>query len=40
MGPKANIFMGVLVIAVSVVVLILCSSTAIQEYILELVRGR
>ena len=39
MGPKGNIIMGVLVIAISVVVLALCSSTAVQDYIIELVRG-
>ena len=39
MGPKANIFMGVLVVALSVVILMLCSSTAVQDYILELVKG-
>jgi hypothetical protein len=39
MGPKGNIIMGVLVIAVSLVVLALCSSTAFQDYILELVKG-
>ena len=39
MGPKANIIMGVLVVAVSVIILMLCSSTAVQDYIIELVKG-
>lgn len=37
MGPKANILAGILVLALGATILILCSSTAIHEYIGSLV---
>lgn len=39
MGPKGNLIMSAVVIALSLMVLIVCSSTAVQEYILDLVKG-
>ncbi len=40
MGPKGNIFVGVLVVALGVLVLMFCSSTAFQDYLVELVQNR
>lgn len=39
MGAKGNIIAGILVLAIGALFLILCSSTAIQDFIVELVRG-
>ena len=39
MGPKGNIIAGILVLGIGVLVLLFCSSAAIQDYIIELVRG-
>ena len=39
MGPKGNIIAGVLVLAIGVLMLLICSSAAIQDYIIELVKG-
>lgn len=37
MGPKGNIAMGILILAVGAIFLALCSSTAIHEYIGSLI---
>ena len=39
MGPKGNIIAGVAVVALGLMVLVLFSSTAFQDYIVELVKG-
>ena len=39
MGPKGNLIMSAVVIGLSLMILIVCSSTAVQEYILDLVKG-
>ncbi len=39
MGPKGNIIAGCLILAIGIVILVLCSSTAVQDYIIELVKG-
>ena len=39
MGAKGNIIMGIIVLAIGALILALCSSTAIQDYIIELVKG-
>ena len=39
MGPKGNLIMGVLVVAIAGIILALCSSTAFQDYLIEVVKG-
>ena len=39
MGPKGNIIAGLLVLAIGAVVLVLFSSTAFQDFIVDLVKG-
>lgn len=40
MGPKGNIIAGLLILAIGIVVLVICSSGAVQDYIVEVVKGR
>ncbi len=39
MGAKGNIIAGVLLLALGALILVVCSSTAVQDYIIELVKG-
>ncbi len=40
MGAKGNIIAGAIILALGVLILVVCSSTAVQDYIIELVKGQ